>query len=172
MKEIENGSLIVNLSPEWDELARELMKRLKKVDGKLEDFRFLTIHLLYMLNSKKTFIRKRNIYVTKGQRMIAEKAKERLCQDFRQHLTVEELAGEYGISPSSLKRYFRLVYGSPVSEYIKNVKMEHACRLLRETKMSIGDIAAETGYLNQGKFGSAFKRYTGEAPLEYRRKGV
>ena len=70
MKEIENGSLIVNLSPEWDELARELMKRLKKVDGKLEDFRFLTIHLLYMLNSKKTFIRKRNIYVTKGQRMI------------------------------------------------------------------------------------------------------
>lgn len=104
--------------------------------------------------------------------MISENVKERLCRDFRQHLTVEELAEEYGVSPSSLKKYFRLVYGSPVSEYIKNVKMEHACRLLRETKMSIGEIAEESGYQNQGKFDSAFKKHIGEAPLEYRRKGI
>lgn len=172
MKEIENGSLIAGVSSEWDVLARELMKRLKEAEGELEDFRFLTMRLLYMLNSEKMLTRKRNIYVTKGQRMIAENVKERLCRDFRQHLTVEELAEEYGVSPSSLKKYFRLVYGSPVSEYIKNVKMEHACRLLRETKMSIGEIAAESGYQNQGKFGSAFKKHIGEAPLEYRRKGI
>lgn len=172
MKEIENGSLIAGVSSEWDVLARELMKRLKEAEGGLEDFRFLTMRLLYMLNSEKMLTRKRNIYVTKGQRMIAENVKERLCRDFRQHLTVEEFAEEYGVSPSSLKKYFRLVYGSPVSEYIKNVKMEHACRLLRETKMSIGEIAAESGYQNQGKFGSAFKKHIGEAPLEYRRKGI
>ena len=172
MKAKENGSFLANVSPKWDTLARELMKRLKKADGKIEDYRFLTMQLLYMLNGEKVLTRKRNIYVTKGQRMIAENVKERLCRDFRQHLTVEELAEEYGISSSSLKKYFRLVYGSPVSEYIKNIKMEHACRLLRETKMSIGETAVETGYLNQGKFGSAFKKYTGEAPLEYRRKGI
>lgn len=168
----ENGSFLANVSPEWDALARELMKRLKEADGEVEDFRFLTIQLLYMLNGEKTFTRRRNVYVTKGQRMIAENIKERLCRDFRQSLTVEELAEEYGISSSSLKKYFRLVYGSPVSEYVKNAKMEYACRMLRETRMSVGEVAAETGYANQGKFGSAFKKIIGETPLEYRRKNI
>lgn len=172
LKDKYQGSIITKVSSEVDVLAKTIMEKLKSADGKLEDYRFLTLHLLYMLNGGHTFTWKKNIYVTKGQRMIAEKAKDRLCQNLRQHQTVEELAQEFGISPSSLKKYFRLVYGSPVSEYIRNVKMELACRLLRETQMSVGEVAVEAGYASQGKFGSVFKKYTGKAPLEYRRNAI
>lgn len=166
------GSLITNVSSELDVLARTIMDKLKTADGRLEDYRFLTVQLLYILGRGHVLTWRRNTYVTKGQRLIAENVRERLCSNLRQHQTVEELANEFGISPSSLKKYFRLVYGSPVSEYIRNVKMELACRLLRETQMSIGEVAMEAGYASQGKFGSAFKKYTGETPLEYRRNGI
>lgn len=169
LKEEDQGSIFAKVSPEWDALARNAMKRLKDADGSLEDYRFLTLQLLYLLSSGYGFTRKQNVFVTKGQRRIAEEARDRLCRNLEQHYTVEELAEGFGLSPSSLKKYFRQVYGSPISEYVREMRMELACHLLRETQLSIGEIAIRTGYANQGKFGSAFKRYTGAAPLEYRR---
>lgn len=172
LEHTDRGSFFARVSLEWDSLAQTLMKRLKAADGRIEDYRFLTIQLMYQLNTGNAVTRKRSAYVTRGQRMIAEKTSERLCRDFRNHPAIEDLAAEFGISASSLKKYFIQVYGCPVSEYVHEARMEYACRLLTDTRMSIGEIAADTGYIHQGKFGSAFKKHTGDAPLEYRRKNT
>lgn len=172
LEKMDQGSFFARVSPEWDELAQVLMQRLKAADGRIEEYRFLTIQLLYNLFAGNTVTRKHSVYVTKGQRMIAEKTRERFCQNFRTRPSIEELASEFGVSPSSLKKYFVQVYGCPVSEYVREARMEYACWLLTDTRMSIGEIAADTGYSNQGKFGSVFKRHTGETPLEYRRRNA
>ncbi len=107
-------------------------------------------------------------FVTKGQRHIAVEAEKIITEDLTVHFTVEEIANRFSVSPSALKKYFEAVYGSPISYYLKAKKMGNAKNLLISTNKSVGEIATLSGYENQGKFGSAFKAYTGETPLEYR----
>ena len=94
---------------------------------------------------------------------------EDLENEWRKHFTVEELAERYEISPSALKKYFELVFGMPISYYLREKRMEKAKNLLVESRMNIGEISTICGYENQGKFGAAFKTYSGVSPLEYRR---
>lgn len=163
------GSYIAAASGEWRELAEHVAEKLKRAEGRIEDFRFDTIRLLYLLEKGGTAPIEKKFYLTRGQRMIVAAVEEKISMDLKQHHSVEALAAEHGISPSSLKKYFEQVYGITISGYLRRKRMEYACRLLTETKSSIADIAAEAGYSNQGKFGSAFKKYTNKTPLEYRR---
>lgn len=164
-----SGSYIATVSRQWRETAELVVDCLKNGKGRIEDFRYHTLQLLYLLGGGSSASIDKKVYLTKGQRMIASKAEEKISYDLKHHYTVEELSGEYGISPSSLKKYFEQMYGMSISEYLRQKRMEQACRLLARSDLSVADIAAEVGYSNQGKFGSAFKRYTEKTPLEYRR---
>lgn len=163
------GSFISGVSAEWDMLARNLVGFLETAKGRMEDYRFYSLQLLYFLTIGHTRPVKK-AYVTSGQKRIADEAEKCICRDLKTFYTVEQLAARAGVSPSSLKKYFAMVYGCPISEYIRGKRMEYACSLLRDTDQSIADIAEQTGYAHQGKFGAVFKKYTGQAPLEYRRK--
>lgn len=163
------GSCLVTVSGEWRELAESLMRKLKNAEGELEDYRFWTLQLLYLLRKRDMVPVEKKFYLTRGQRLIVTKVEEKIGRDLKCRYTVEELAAEHGISPSSLKKYFGKVYGMAISDYIREKRMEHACTLLSQTRMSVADVAAEAGYGNQGKFGSAFKKYAQKSPLEYRR---
>lgn len=164
------GSYLAIVSKEWRALAEAVMEKIKNAEGEIEDFRFYTLQLLYLTGKGSTAPLVKKFYLTKGQRAIVTKVEEKICRNLKVHYTVEQLAAEYGISASSLKKYFEHVYGMTLSEYLRKKRMEHACRLLAETRNSVADIAAEAGYSNQGKFSSAFKRYTQKSPLEYRRE--
>lgn len=163
------GSFLAMASREWKELAEALMEKLMRAQGSSEDFRFWTIQLLYLLQKSDLAPVEKRFFLTRGQRRIVACVEEKLTADLKCRYTVEELAAQHGISPSSLKKYFEKVYGMPVSEYVREKRMERACVLLSQSRLSIADIAAEVGYGNQGKFGSVFKRYANKTPLEYRR---
>lgn len=163
------GSCLVSASREWRETAELVMEKMKAGTGTIEDFRFYTIQLFYLLGKNNMKPVEKKFYLTKGQRMIVTKVEARISKDLKHRYPVESLAYEFGISASSLKKYFEQVYGISISEYVRERRMELACRLLTGSRLSIADIAAEAGYNNQGKFGSVFKKYTGKTPLEYRR---
>lgn len=163
------GSFISGVSERWDTLARKLVELLGTAKGKAEDYRFYTLELLYLLNAGNTRTIKR-AYVTSGQRRIADEAEKRICRNLRTAYTVEQLAKDAGISPSSLKKYFSMVYGCSISEYTRGKRMEYACALLRDTDRSVADISEQAGYAHQGKFGAVFKKHMGQTPIEYRRR--
>lgn len=89
--------------------------------------------------------------------------------DLRQHHPAWELAKEFSISETSLKNYFRGVYGQNISVYLREIRMNKAGELLATTRLSVAEIAEQVGYLNQSKFASVFKKQFGVSPLEYRR---
>lgn len=164
-----NGNYMARASDAAIQRSKFLYERIRKGDLAISDYRFLTVSLLYHLkNGEATEIKNRSM-VTKGQRRIAVEAEQILTDDYRKHYTVEELAGRYGVSPSAFKKYFEAVFGSPVSYYLRDKRMSKAKEILSTTNVSVGETAAACGYENQGKFGSAFKAYTGISPLEYRR---
>lgn len=93
-----------------------------------------------------------------------------VAEPFARH-PISELARRYAISESSLKRCFAYMTGSSIGSFAQRTCLEAAAKLLLEKPgLSIGEIAEYAGYLNQGKFSSAFKKHFGETPQVYRSK--
>ena len=93
-----------------------------------------------------------------------------LVEHFSEHYTIGELSERFSISPTVMKKCFHGVYGEPIYAYMKKYRLQVAERLLRESDLSIGEIAAQIGYLNPNKFTSAFCAEYGVPPTMYRKK--
>ena len=70
---------------------------------------------------------------------------------------------------TALKTAFKSVYGLPVFQCQKELRLQRAQQLLRETAQPVSAVAAEIGYSNPAKFSSAFKNRFGISPTEYRK---
>ena len=114
----------------------------------------------------------KKFYLTKGQREIVNEIRNEIVEHPEKLITAEGFSEKYGISVVSLNKYFSIVYGDTIHKYIQKYRMDIAANSLRTTKQSIAEIAAASGYENQGKFGTVFKKMYGVTPLEYRRQNL
>ena len=92
----------------------------------------------------------------------------KITGSWQEHYTIEQLAREYSINASALKKVFKMVYGKPVAQYMKEYRMRKAATLLVAGNSSVAEIAAAAGYGSQSKFAAAFKQVMQLAPAEYR----
>ena len=125
------------------------------------------LHLL--LDTRNAAQEKTLTFYTSIQVEIAKKAEQILTADLKQHIPMRQIAQQFGISETSLKNYFRGVYGKNVSDYLRDLRMSMAEKLLVETKLPISEIASQVGYTKQGKFAEVFRQQFQMNPLEYRR---
>lgn len=112
----------------------------------------------------------RPIYFSAAQIKTIKRIYSFLVEHFREHYTIDELSARFQISPTVMKKCFHSVYGDSVYAYMKKYRLQAAERLLRESTLTIGEIAAEIGYLNPNKFTSAFCAAYGVLPTGYRKK--
>ncbi len=94
-----------------------------------------------------------------------------LTEDFTTKYTAAHFAKKYGVSDTTVKNYFKNVYGYGFKEYQTKVRMEWSAKQLLTTDMKIGEISAAVGYSKQTKFTKAFKLFYQMTPREYRREG-
>ncbi len=94
-----------------------------------------------------------------------------LRENLDENIPLEKLCQRFGLGMTSLKQYFRTLYGCPPATYRKICRMQQAARLLRSTSATITEIAGRSGYENISKFSSAFKSVMGASPTEYRNQG-
>ncbi len=90
-----------------------------------------------------------------------------LNTSYRQKIDLEEVAGIASLHPAAFCRYFREETGKTLSEYVKDMRISYACRLILDRKLSISQICYESGYNNLSNFNRAFKRQTGYTPTDY-----
>ncbi len=95
---------------------------------------------------------------------------DQLLRHMEQRVTIEALSKQYLINPTTLKGAFKSVYGTSIAAHIKEHRMEQAAKLLKETQLSIAEIAQAVGYDSQSKFSAAFKAYFHVLPREIRRR--
>jgi AraC-like DNA-binding protein len=81
---------------------------------------------------------------------------------------LKTLAAELSMSESTLKRYFKKIYGKNIYEYYLEKKMMHARTLLDERKKSVTEIAYTLGYEKVSQFITMFKRFYGIQPGAYK----
>ena len=83
-------------------------------------------------------------------------------------LTLGDIADELYISKSHLSRQFKLLTGEPFSDYVRNFRINHACRLLKSSKTTVDDIAIQCGWRDIPSFYKAFNLCKGMTPHQYR----
>lgn len=165
-----HGSFLTIPQENWQRKAEKLYGHLIRMDINIEEIRFYLLELFFIIKKDKGELKAADIgFLSKGQRGIAVEVGEKISADLSAHYTVEGFAEKYGISPSSLKKYFCKLYGMPISMYLHQLRMKESARLIDTGSLSMGEIAEKVGYKNQSKFGIAFKKYFGKSPLEYKR---
>ncbi len=83
---------------------------------------------------------------------------------------IEEVAASVSLSPSHFSRLFKSVTGSSYTDYLTDVRLQHAQILLATTSLSISEIATKLGLANGNYLCTIFKKKYGIAPTEYRRE--
>ena len=81
-----------------------------------------------------------------------------------------DLAKLAGLSASQFERTFRRAFGTTPHRHLLRLRIETACRRLRESDDSIAAIAVGCGFADHAHFTRTFRRAMGMAPTEYRRK--
>lgn len=99
-----------------------------------------------------------------SNRAKAEKAKALMLENLAEPLTIAELAGQVGMSESSLKRAFRDVQGVSIFAFFQAHRLEQARALLARGEMNVTEVAFCVGYSNHSHFSRAFKRQFGVSP--------
>jgi len=108
-------------------------------------------------------------YLSRKNMQLAKKVRQRVTENLSSHLTIQQLSEELHASPTAIKSAFKNVYGEPVGEYRKSVRLQEAQRLLREADRPIAEIAEMVGYSNPGYFAVAFRGKFSMTPGDYKR---
>ena len=96
------------------------------------------------------------------------KALDALAARFTDDLTIEELAGVAGTSPRHLSRLFSRQVGMSPKQLLIKYRIQEACRLLRDSRLSVTDVAFESGFGSLSRFIEAFRSQVGMLPSDYR----
>lgn len=94
-------------------------------------------------------------------------AKRYIHEHYREKLTLSEIAEHLTISPGYLSSTFSRYMNKTVSDYIAEVKIEHAKELIDSGQYLIYEIADQLGFENAYYFSKVFKKVTGMAPKNY-----
>lgn len=83
-------------------------------------------------------------------------------------LTLQQISDIVGLSMRQVNRLFRTHLGTATQEFYTTIRLDKSQQLLRESLLSIGEVAQMTGFSNSALFGRHFKRSYGVSPSRYR----
>jgi len=162
MENSEGESAVFSLSRETDALVRRYL-----IDGDSS-----------VMMKKACFYALLDEYISKI-RTVPKKAKndELVCRIFeyvrensRDDITLRSIAERFGYEYHYLSRLLNDGYRIKFSSLLNETRLEHALRLLGEGKMSVTEVAIETGFKSIRSFNYNFKKYIGCVPSEFQKK--
>lgn len=96
------------------------------------------------------------------------KVKNYISKNYRNEIRLATLADIAGMSPSAFSRFFKLRTGRNLSEYIIEMRLGYASRLLVDTSKGIAEICYDCGFNNLSNFNRIFKKKKNCSPSEFR----
>ena len=153
-----------------NEKIEHVIGELYSVDERIKDpyFKLKCLELLLFVSIAKES-KVESISLSKKQVDMMENVKNDLIGDLESKITIDELAGKYGVGKTTLKNCFKEVYGKPIFKWRKEYRLDLACQLIEEGQLNISEISKKVGYSSPSKFSHAFKEYVGCTPSEYQK---
>ena len=107
-----------------------------------------------------------------SQREIVKSVIDYIKTNYNISIRMEDISSKLFFNKNYIGKLFKQETGMPVSDFIREIRINEACRQLKETDKIITDIAPSCGYNDMKSFYAAFKKSTGLTPNEYRKKGM
>lgn len=96
------------------------------------------------------------------------KVQEYINAHYSEEIRLEDCAAMVGMSPSAFSRFFKLHTGRTLMDYIIDIRLGNAARLLVDTSEGISEISFACGFNNLSNFNRAFKARRGYTPRDFR----
>ena len=90
--------------------------------------------------------------------------------NFHREISLQEIANVSHMSPTAFCRYFKSRTQKSFTQFLNELRVGHASKLLHDKSYSISDVCYESGFNNFTNFNKFFKAITKETPSNYRRK--
>jgi AraC-like DNA-binding protein len=87
---------------------------------------------------------------------------------FKEEVRLSELASLVSMSDAAFCRYFKSRTNKSFFDFIAEIRIGHACKLLHEGTLNVTQIAYESGYNTISNFNRQFRKYTNNNPKTYR----
>ena len=104
------------------------------------------------------------------QEQIVQSIRFGIHENWEQTLDFQAIATAQNVSYEWLRKAFKSVTGTSPGQYLLNLKIEKAGQMLRETSLTIAEIAAKSGFESEFYFSRIFKKKTEQSPSEWRKK--
>lgn len=89
---------------------------------------------------------------------------------YKSNITLKDIAKDIYIKPSLVSKIVKSSTGMKFCDYLNELRMREACRLLAQTDMSISNIVSEVGYKDYAYFANKFRQFIGLLPSQYRKQ--
>lgn len=103
------------------------------------------------------------------QEQVIHAVRYKIHENWTDNIDFEAIAAERNVSYEWFRKTFKEVLGTSPGQYLLNLKIEKTGQMLRETSLTISEIATRAGFESEFYFSRIFKKKTGYAPSEYRR---
>lgn len=95
---------------------------------------------------------------------------EYVMANFKHDIKLEDVANEANMSPTSFCRYFKNRTNKTVTQFINEIRIGYAHKMLVETQYNVEQICYECGFKNVSNFYEQFQKITGKSPFKYRKE--
>ena len=161
----------IEINGQTNQLIRPLMKKLLSVKG-LESIICLLTILHLLVESKDC-----HLIVQAGYTNLNKASEEdRMSQvyqyvmdHFKEAIRLEDVATLTNMTVSSFSRYFKSRMNKSFSDFLSDVRISHACKLLHEEIMNISEVCYESGFNTLSNFNRQFKERMGVTPMMYKK---
>jgi AraC-like DNA-binding protein len=100
---------------------------------------------------------------------IIQKVMSYILENFKDTVSLSEAAEISGMSESSFSRFFKKNSGNNFVDYVRKLRISHACKVLSETSIPVTEVCFEVGYNNISNFNRHFLAEKGITPSKYRK---
>ena len=93
-----------------------------------------------------------------------------IMENYLSDIYIEEIASKLNMSVPSFSRYFKHHTKKTFSNYVTEIRISHACRLLLENNYNVSEICYKSGFDTLSNYYRHFKKYVGIIPKEYKKR--
>lgn len=121
----------------------------------------IEILLLSLLDETRKSDRKRPDWITNLYEILNDR--------WAEHLSLEDLSSAVNVHPTTISKHFTKYFSCTLGEYMRKLKVNKSIFLIRNSKLSLTDIACACGFADQSHFTRNFKKLTGFLPKDFKR---
>ena len=149
-----------------------LLKQIPEAEGMEQIILFLRLLQELSLIKKREFAASPNYNPVPAEfkNKKIEKVVAYINKRYTNNITLDEISSYAAMNPSAFCRYFKDNTGKTLKQYITDMRIGYACKLLADDRLNISEISIECGFDSAVHFNRCFKSVTSVTPTEYRKK--